>query len=910
MNIDFTRPHFLFWIPLVFLFLFFTIRKKRSSRFQKNLNLSIRFVICLLLILALSGMNMKQNSKRTTTIFAVDLSASVKGAEENTKQFLTEAQNTITTKDEAGIICFGERAAVEQKPDKVFSLTEFHSFVNQEFTSISDALKLSVSLLPEQTRKRIVLVSDGNENKGDAIAQAKLLQSQQISVDVYIIGDEISQEVQMTEIKVPPYSNKNVEYEIEITIDSLIDTKSKIKLYKGNQLIVNEEAAIRTGQNKFVYTDLALQGGGVLYRGEIEPLEDTIAENNKAYAQCFIEDIPSVLIIEKENSAKEIKKILEGSQLYLVSVEAKGAPVAMEKLNTFDTVILADVPMEELPEEFASGLESYVKHTGGGVIVTGGEHSYALGDYYNTPLEEILPVEMELKTDSQTPNLGMVMVIDRSGSMSDSRYGMTVMEMAKEAAIRGVESLNQTDSIGVVAFDSEAEWAVEFQKVGENSAAIQQSIGKIQPMGGTSILPALRIAYEKLKTADTRLKHIILLTDGQAEQEGYDGLLTGMSKNGITLSTIAVGSGADTALLERLAEKGKGRYYFTNEFTNLPEIFAKEALLAGKEYLNHRYFYPVLQDSSPILSGIDSIAQLKGYIGTTAKSRADVILKSDTDDPILAAWQYGLGRTVAWTSDMNGEWSGEWLATDQGVRLFRNMAAWTMRSQVSHNMQVTGERTDSGGKIRVAMEYNKEIKQISATVLSSDNEQYQVKLNTIAPGIYEGELPEAGEGAYIVTVLAEKMDGAIDKTNAGFHLSFSSEYDIRQFQNGKALLKKISEITEGRILTDPAEVFSQEAKQTYANKDLSNILILLSLVFFLLDIALRRFYFLSQRIETAALKWAEKWHRNIEKPVMPIKQEKQKETKIEKEVPNKKEQKEEKQNTASLLASKKKRRKK
>ena len=272
-----------------------------------------------------------------------------------------------------------------------------------------------------------------------------------------------------------------------------------------------------------------------------------MVENNKAFSYTYVEDIPSVLIIENsEESGRELGKILEKSNVMVKRILAEEAPLNIEQLNLWDSVILADISAESLPEEFLTDLEAFVKTAGGGLIAIGGENSFALGGYRSTILEEILPVSMELETEGEKPDLGMVMVIDRSGSMTDSQYGLSRMEMAKEAAMRATEVMGGEDTIGVIAFDDRPLWAVPIQKIGSNSKSISEQIGKIQPGGGTSILPALKEGFNSLKTVDTKTKHIILLTDGQAEQTGYDSLIENMKENGITLSTVAVGGGADT----------------------------------------------------------------------------------------------------------------------------------------------------------------------------------------------------------------------------------------------------------------------------------------------------------------------------------------------------------------------------
>ncbi|HBF66107.1 MAG TPA: von willebrand factor type A, partial [Clostridium sp.] len=378
---------------------------------------------------------------------------------------------------------------------------------------------------------------------------------------------------------------------------------------------------------------------------------------------------------------------------------------------------MANVSAKDLPEGFLEILEAYVKTLGGGLIVSGGEDSYALGEYFNTQLADMLPVDMELKTEGEEPDLAMIMVIDRSGSMSGGAYGITQLEMAKEAAIRSLDGFKEKDQVGIIAFDDQYQWAVPMTLVSGNKAAIQQQIGEIQVGGGTSILPGLTEAVRALSESKAKEKHIILLTDGQAEQEGYDPVLAKIKNNGITLSSVAVGSGADTSLLRKLADAGNGRYYFTDEFTDLPSIFAKETLLAGKEYLNNRHFYPKQKDASAILSDITSVPRLGGYIGTTAKSRGDVVLISYRDEPILATWQYGLGRTAAWTPDVGGRWTKEWMSSKEGSSILRNTLGWVINAQMAQDMKLTAESGAKKSSLRLEMSFDESISKITATVL-------------------------------------------------------------------------------------------------------------------------------------------------------------------------------------------------
>lgn len=851
MTLSFTKPYFLLLIPVFLFFIFYSAKKGTfQNKFQRNFLSAVRSIVCIVLIVSLSGMSIRQYVDTTTTIFAVDLSASAKNSADKMLEFLQEAQKTKKTNDKAGIICFGEKAVVELSPQKEFTASDFRSYINEEETNIADGLKLSSIIVPEDTKKRIVLLSDGNENAGEALTTAKLLKNQNFNIDVYPVESQYREEVQLTELKVAEFLNKDVQYDIELKIDSTIATTSNVKLYKQNVLIANETIEVRSGENSIIFPDVSDIGGSILYRAEILPQKDNLKENNAAYAYSYVDDIPSVLLVQENESGRELKKILEQSQVAVTETQAASVPVSMEQLSIYDAVLLTDISASLLPKGFLDSLESYVKNLGGGLFVSGGENAYALGEYYKTPLETILPVDMELDTNSQMPNLGMVLVIDRSGSMMSGQYGISPISMAKEAAIRSLDDLKETDQLGVVTFDDKPSWTVNLQQIGGNQQSIKESIGSIQAGGGTSILPALHVAYDSLKNADTKLKHIILLTDGQAEQEGYDGLLENMKSYGITLSTIAVGSAADTKLMERLAKGGKGRYYFTNEFTDLPEVFAKETFLAGKKYINNRTFFPSQGDSSAILTGIDSVPQLDGYIGTTAKPRADVVLKSDKDDPVLASWQYGLGRSAAWTSDIKGNWTQKWLTSQEGVAVIRNTIAWVMRKQASRDIHITGERKGEKSNIIVQMPYDDTIKEMKGSVISSDNQQYEVNFSSVAPGVYEGTIDTKEEGAYVVNLELERKEGEKEVLHSGLNLPYSQEYNIKKAANGINLLHRLADTTQGRVLSSAKEVFADDTMEVYTDKDMGSIFMILALVLFLLDIALRRFSFLLAGVET------------------------------------------------------------
>lgn len=849
MSINFLKPHWLWLLPILIGFIWYTARKGRfSSAFRRWFHTGMRIAVCISIVIAMATPQISKKSDITSTVFAIDRSASVKNAD--VSSFMKEVNEARGEKDSVGLVCFGKGAGVETLPsvDGILPTNGFLTYVDEGASNLASALKLAGSILPKDTAKRIVLISDGEETTSDALLEARALGAQGVTIDVFPLEEEMGQEVQITELELPTLIHKNTTYDIAVRIDSNVETPLELRLYKGNTLIANEGINVSSGESRIVFSDITTEGGGVAYRAEITPEKDTQSKNNKFYAYTYIDDVPRVLLVGAKEACLGWEGIISASQLQVDTVTPGAVPVSTERLQGYDCVVMANVSVGNLPDGFLEVLEGYVRTLGGGLIVSGGDESYALGGYFNTQLEDLLPVDMELKTEGEEPDLAMVMVIDRSGSMASGQYGITQLEMAKEAAIRSLDGFKEKDQVGIITFDDGFEWAVPMTLVRGNKTSIQKQIGSIQTGGGTSILPGLTEAVEALTKNSAKEKHIILLTDGQAEQDGYTPVLTRMKNNGITLSSVAVGGGADANLLSSLANEGNGRYYFTDEFTDLPSIFAKETLLAGKEYLNNRDFYPQQKDASAILSSITSVPSLGGYVGTTAKSRAYAILISDREEPVLATWQYGLGRTVAWTSDVGGPWTKDWLGANEGSAILRNALGWVINTQMAKEMELIAASGAQKSSLRLEMPYDEKIEGINAKVLNSQGKTYETQLRMTAPGVYEGEIETAQEGAYVANLSITK-DGSTEHYNKGFTLSYPAEYDITKKGGGTALLHQISTAGKGRVLESGTNVFESQPLVVVSQKDLTTFFMILGLFLLLLDIALRRFSFLVLRLE-------------------------------------------------------------
>ena len=325
------------------------------------------------------------------------------------------------------------------------------------------------------------------------------------------------------------------------------------------------------------------------------------------------------------------------------------------------------------------------------MVVVGGPDAYGPGGYFQTPLEETLPVDMQIRDQQRLPQITILYVIDRSGSMASlGSSGVPNIELAKEAIIRSLDFLQPTDRAGVLTFDTDGIWIAEPQPVLDRLGL--QTPGRHAARQRRHRHPRRNAdggGSDAAGDHPTR-KHIILLTDGGASKHGLIELATSnsTSKYGVTTSVIAIGAGA-ASFLEDMAAAGGGNYHVADVVENIPTIFTQETVLATRSYIIEKQFVPTLTAISPIMNGISSAPSLLGYVATTPKQTAQVILRTGDafNDPVLAAWQYGLGRSVAFTSDATARWSANWVSWADFARFWSQAVRWTITEGTNTNVE-------------------------------------------------------------------------------------------------------------------------------------------------------------------------------------------------------------------------------
>lgn len=868
-SFSFANPEAL-WLLLLLPVVFFFARVGgtgiATTRKGRRLSIAIRLIIISLIVLSLANLQLVSSSDKLATVFLLDSSDSMgAGGKAQGQDYVRKAMQTMKDNQQAGVVVFGQDALVEKLVGKDKVLGNVENQPVSSYTNLAEALRLGTALLPSDAQRRLVLVSDGNQNVDEVRNAAKIAASVGVQIDVVTINRQDGPEVAIGNLQVPNNLRQGEEFALKVAVDSNYAGPARLLILQDGQVISDKPVELKQGSNVFSEQLVAKSKGFVNYTARVIAGKDTVEQNNEINSYSLVKGGPRALLIEGHPDQKEAENLQQA--LTKAGIEASTIPPekfpGLSELAQYDAVVMINVPASTLTPSNLTALQSYVKDLGKGMVMVGGEESYGLGGYFRTPLEDMLPVDLQLPSKLQTPSVAMVMVIDRSGSMADAYNGpgsgvagIAKIELAKDAAYLAATQLSNTDQVGIVVFDTQAQWQIPIQVMG-NPSNLVSPIGRIAPGGGTNVYSGFAPAVEELKKVTAKNKHIIIMTDGQdSENINYDPLIQEAIKAGITVSTVGLGEDVNTNLLRTIAQRGGGRYTFVNDPANLPKIFAKEAHLAARSYIVEEPFTPGIGDPSPIIKGISGVPELKGYVGTIAKNTATVAMVTKRNEPLLAHWQYGLGRVAAWTSDAKGRWASNWVSWDEFPRFWSQVVRWSVAENEAGGLQVQTKTV--GNRIMVTADALSLDSQfingldVKAKVVAStlNGSQEEVTLVQTAPGHYEGYFTPKNAGSYIVNVQGNGQNVSTSTGSqqqnvnlaqtVGAVAAYSPEY--KQLGSNAALMKEIADLTGGRVLNiaKPELAFTNDLTRTNRQQELWPWLLLLAILLFPLDIAARR----------------------------------------------------------------------
>lgn len=824
-------------------------------------SLALRTALVVVLVLAVAGAQLVRPVDELTTVFLIDSSDSVSpSARGQAEVFVQNALAAMSPNDRAAVVVFGENALVERAPSDSQVLGRLTSVPVAARTNIQDAIQLGLALLPADTKKRIVLLSDGGENSGSALEAARFAASREVPISVVDLGTTGSGETMVTSLSVPTSARQSQEIELVTTVESTAAQTARLRVFGDDTMLFEQDVQLPAGTSSYSLK-VPVEGQGFQrFRAEIEPQIDTRPQNNQVEALVHVLGAPRVLLVEGQpGEAQVLQQALAAADVTAEVTAPEAMPTELAGLSNYEAVVLVNVPARVLPVKAMANLPLYVKELGKGLIMIGGDRSYGVGGYGQTPLEDALPVYMDVRDREERPELALVFVIDKSGSMDAChcsgpnqstaqmrRGGTPKIDIAKEAVIQATDVLRERDTVGVVAFDGSAHWIVPAQR-GPTVEQVTNALAPVPPEGGTNIRSGLQAAEDALRTSDARIKHAILLTDGWSSGGDNLEIAQRMREAGITLSVVAAGGGS-AEQLETLANEGGGRYYPTTRMEEVPEIFVQETIRAVGNYLIEEPFTPSYGASSPVLDALtNGLPPLYGYNGTTAKDTAQVVLTGIDENPVLAQWQYGLGRSIAWTSDAKGKWARDWVQWPEFPRFASQLVGWVLPSVSQQSAAGLGTQTEvinEGAQTSIAVTVQDENGAprdnlaLRATIIGAGEKAQQVPLAQVGPGTYRASVPSPIQGTYVVQVVGEADGAIVAQDTIGMVVPYSPEY--RQGQSNPALLDSVAQTTGGTRLATPAAAFSHDLAAVSRAQEITFPLLMVALLLLLLDIGVRR----------------------------------------------------------------------
>lgn len=816
-----------------------------AATLRSRLALAMRLTIAALLVLALLGVGLPQVVDRQATVFVADVSASVSGAQPDISTFISRALAAKGPDDAYAVVASAQTAEVEQGLTRVPQALGSAALPATGATDLSAGLRLASNLLPADYRPRLVLLSDGQETSGDAVAQARSLQARGVEVDVVPLPGTSGPEVLVDNVSTPAVVHEGERFSIGVRLASNVTTDGMVRVFVNGQPLAEQAVSLTPGTTDLAFSADAPQAGLLDVSASLEADQDTRTENNQARSVVEVQGQPSVLIVEQRpGEGAVIASALASSGMRLETRSVAELPDQVDALGGFAAVVLADVSAESLTDAQQTTIRSYVRDLGRGLLAIGGDTSFGQGQYIGTPLDDALPVRSSVRAHQDQGRVALLLVIDTSGSMSDDVYheGTTKIDMAKQAASLSAQQLAPRDQVGILNFDSNQHWVLPLTSVlGLGATAIQDRLAPLVADGGTDIFPAMSVAFDAIKQSDARYKHIILMTDGMSCCAGnYPDLLDRMRSANVTLSTIAIGGDADQQLLAQLAKQGDGRYYFADHARDIPRLMTRETELATRGPLVEGNVTPRQVGPDALLSSVAAggLPPLSGYLVTSPKDLAEIMLVSDAADPLLARWQYGLGRAVAWTSDLRGRWSDAWINWSGTPQLFSGLVGWTIAP--AQGPLRLGLRADTQtGYISVdETDPGQQPGQVQAHVAEPGGAGLQVDLAATGPGQYAASFPLDGVGTYIVRAV-EKRDGTpVGSAEAGLPVSYPAEF--RQVTADARRLEQIARAGGGHVLLTPAGAFANDLAPISVPLPVQRLLLLLAAVLLPLEVGLRR----------------------------------------------------------------------
>jgi uncharacterized membrane protein/uncharacterized protein YegL len=827
----FIRPLFLLLAVLLPLLWYWDKRSIGPLRARRKLvALATRCLVTLLVIFALAEARWRGQSREEHVFLMVDRSRSIGNLGlEKALAFAKDAkipESRMQWIDFAGQPRLHETQAALEKSGI--------AQLNPDETRIDAAIALAAASFPPGRVKTIVLFTDGNST-GGKVASGDLAK-QDIRVHAVETAPPDVAETLVREVHVPA----SVRAEEPVRIEAIVQTSragaANLDLFRNGIRVATRPVTLRKGPNTVLFDDRAGDDKVLHYEVGVRATLDTIADNNQTGAAALSQGAAKVLLItDRPESSRYLEWALRQEGIQLSTRPEQGAPSAMTDLQNFDAVIIDNVPASSLSREQMEIFRTYVRDFGGGLVMLGGDQAFGLGGYYRTAVEDVLPVQCDFQKEEENPSLALVLVIDRSGSMSGDK-----IELAKAAAKASSDLLSPRDYISIIAFDHEI-YPLTGLISANNPGGVASKIASITAEGGTNMAPGMEEALRQLTSNNAKLKHVIVLTDGVSTPGPFYELATQMAANNITCSTVAIGD-ADNDLLSQIARWGNGRYYEATDPNTVPQIFTKETMTASKSAIQEFPFLAKPVRAVDFLEGVpwSDSPFLLGYVRTKAKPTSETWLLTERGDPLLTTWRFGLGISVAFTSDARNRWALEWLRWPGFGKFWAQLLRRVSRPEALGMSEV--ELESHGDSVEITVDAIDEqgagMATATAKISMPDGKALELPLEKTLPGRWSATLSTPVRGLYSGQIRVTRGDEAV-ASNMFTHLRGYSDEFLLDPPN-RPFLEELTKATGGMLMPDPAKVFLSKDRTAPVEIELWPWLALAALLLFVGDVAVRR----------------------------------------------------------------------
>ncbi len=838
MPFDFTHPHWLWLLPVtVGATWWLGVRSDALlAGWRRRLSTALRLLLVCGVVLALAGFRWRHPVEGMNTFFLLDRSDSLaattqESARDQANRWAAEAKRV----DKAGFLVFGSEAALESEATSGGATEKIQAVIPGDRTDIASAIRLATAAFPESGQKRLVLLSDGHENLGDARQALAQARRQGATLDVLPLGGSRGSDLSVRKIVLPATVKRGSPFEARVHITSDAARRAKVRLLRNDRLLGEQEVALEAGKNLFTFPQRLEETGFHGYEVTVEAEGDTVPQNNGATGFTSVRGTPRILLVS--SSPDQDRNLVDALRPeYEVRVlPASGFPSTLAEIQDHDAVILGNVGAGVLGPDRMRLLESAVRDFGVGLLCIGGDDSFTAGAYRGTPLEAALPVSMDLSSKKVLPAGALVLVM----------HGMEFAngnQISREIGLAALNSLGPRDELGVVLWDGTDRWLLDLAPVGDRAAASKAIAGMNQ-----GDLPAfdglMTLARDGLRKSTANLKHILVFSDGDPAAPA-DALMESIVDSKITVSTVMIGAHVAPRTMIRMAEAGRGRFHEVRSSAELPQIFIKETAVILKSAIDETPFVPRVVSATEPLRGLDgAFPVLRGHVVTEPKARAEVPLVTPSGDPLLAHWQHGLGRTAAFTSDARSRWAQDWLGWGSYKRFWLQATGWVLRRVDTAEFQAEASTDRGEGRLTVdAVDSDggyRNFLELTATAVSPTGRRTEVRLEQKGPGHYEAAFPAGEVGAYLIG-LAERRDGRIVAMQSlGTTVNTSPEFE--NHGANRPVLESLAQLGGGRIL-DPAKdnPFLLDRVRTRRPVDLWEVLLKWIVLLLVADIGLRR----------------------------------------------------------------------